>query len=154
GSVPPSRRPAAYIERVMRRYGLDESWTWIDVESEEYGLTGSRLQHFIETADAFVNVTGAGRIRDRYRAVPHRAYIDTDPGYVQFRTARWNHDSDWAMLNCYTSHFSFAHGIGGTECTIPDLGLRWHHTVQPVDLRLWPSNRPVAPDAPLTTIVK
>src|SRR5262249_43337349 len=104
-------------------------------------------------SDLLVHVTGAGRLRDRYLEIPRRAYIDTDPGYLQMRTARYRHRADLELLASHTIHFSFAGNINGPSCTIPHVGLRWWPTRQPLHFPMW-RPLPVVAKAPFTTVVK
>lgn len=143
----------AHLEATMRAHGLQESWTFIDHTGEEYGVTGRKLAEFLDSADLLVHVTGAMYLRDRYRRIPRRAYVDTDPGFVQFRAAGGS-EKDAAHLRSHNCHFSFGCNIGTPACSIPTLGLHWQPTVQPLCLDLWPLTPGPSVFAPLTTVVK
>jgi hypothetical protein len=151
---PPSAGiPARRIASVMRQYGLDDQWTWIDVDGSESGVSGSRLDRFLRDADLLVHVSGAGRMRDRYEQIPHRAYIDTDPGRIQMRVVEDALETDLRQLAAHTVHFSFGPNVGTSDCEIPTVGLQWHPTRQPLYSRLWPASKPARRDAPFTTLV-
>jgi hypothetical protein len=51
-------------------------------------------------------------------------------------------------------HFSYGRNIGRAECSIPDLGFKWHPTLQPLVLSLWPLAPHVPAGAPYTTVIK
>ena len=147
-------RSVSYLRQVMNRHGLEDRWSFVDVKDTQHGCVGDRLDDFIQTADLFINVTGAGLLRDQYMRIPHRAYVDTDPGYVQFRAASGS-VKDRRHLEAHTCHFTFGGNVGRPECEIPTLGLAWHPTVQPLCLELWPcATIPPPASAVFTTVLK
>jgi len=152
--VPDSARPTVFLDRLMRSHDLGHRWTWTDVGGERFGLTGRHLTEFLSGADLFIHVTGAGIMREEYLDIPRRAYVDTDPGYVQMRTAATGDPAELAHLENHTVHFSFGRNLGAPDCAIPDLGLVWHPTSQPICLDLWPQAGPPARDAAMTTVIK
>ncbi|MDQ3681405.1 MAG: hypothetical protein M3378_12895 [Actinomycetota bacterium] len=153
---PPSdAMPPAVLDRLLGPYGLGDRWTWVDIDGECHGLAGERLSEFLSSADLFLHLTGVSVLRDEYHAIPRRAYVDTDPGFVQLRAAAelgQTRDRDW--LQSHNVHFTFGCNIGQPGCRIPEVGLTWHPTVQPIDLDFWPAQPPPPPGAPFTTIVK
>jgi hypothetical protein len=141
-----------FLGKTMAAYGLSDRWSFVDHHQNVSGVSGLALEGFLRTADLFINVTGAGQVRDEYLRIPRRAYIDTDPGFIQIRVANGSH-KDREHLQRHTTHFSFGCNIGLPDCTIPSVDLTWHPTVQPLCLDLWPVA--AAPDtAPFTTILK
>jgi hypothetical protein len=145
--------PVTYLKETMDAYGLSDSWTFVDHQGESFGVTGSKFRDFLTTADVLVHVTGAMFLRDYYLKIPRRAYIDTDPGYIQLRIAGGS-ERDLEHLKLHTIHFTFGCNLGASDCLIPTAGVDWHSTVQPVCLALWPI-APIPPaDAPYTTILK
>jgi hypothetical protein len=147
-------RPVAVLEPLMARHGLGDRWTYVDVEGNAHGVTGSRLTEFLRTADLFLHVTGSGFLREEYQSIPHRAFVDTDPGFVQMRAASGS-QKDVDHLERHTAYFTFGCNVGDETCDIPTLGLPWRPTVQPVFLPLWVSaSRPSPETAVLTTVVK
>ena len=141
-----------YLSRTFEKYGLDGRWTFVAHTGEQYGVTGQRLQAFLGSAELFLNVTGAGVLKDAYRKIPNRAFLDTDPGFIQFRLAKGIR-RDKEHVERHTTHFSFGCNIGPPECTIPTLGVRWRPTVQPICLSLWPE-LPAPADGHYTTVLK
>jgi len=129
--------PVAYLRNVMSAHGLADYWAFIDHWGQAHGLTQRGLQDFVRTADIFINVTGAGILRESYLDVPCRLYIDTDPGYIQMRVAGGN-QQDIYHLTRHTHHFSFGCNIGKPGCGIPPGEFDWLPTCQPVVKELWP----------------
>ncbi len=142
-----------FLSKTMSTYRLEDHWTFVDHQENVFGVQGADLEDYLRTADLFINVTGAGLLRDSYLRIPRRAYVDTDPGFVQMRVASGS-QKDLEHLRGHTSHFSFGRNIGMPECTIPTLDLTWHPTVQPLCLDLWPVAEATADAAPFTTVLK
>jgi hypothetical protein len=77
-----------------------------------------------------VNVSGANPLRDWLCGVSVRVLIDTDPGFTQVRNL-----IDPAFRQRCSAHsafFSFGENIGKSTTSIPDNGIEWHATRQPV----------------------
>ena len=75
---------------------------------------------------------------------------DTDPGFTQIR-----HLTTPAFLEearKHTAFFSFGENIGKPICQLPDDGLPWQATRQPVTLDDWPVTPP-PPDGRVTTVL-
>ncbi len=145
--------PLEYLDKTMAAYGMDECWTFVDHRGQIHGQAGRKFEEFLRTSTLFINVTGAGLLRDSYRRIPHRAYVDTDPGYIQMRIANGS-EKDLDHLRGHTSHFSFGCNIGLAGCRIPTVGFSWRPTVQPLCLELWPVWPPATRAAPFTTVLK
>ncbi|HUF08255.1 MAG TPA: hypothetical protein VMO47_02965 [Rhodothermales bacterium] len=148
-----SAKSVQYLATTMERHGFSEQWTLVAHDGVEHGVAGRRFIDFLDSADLLLNVTGAGIIREKYRMIPVRAYVDTDPAFIQFRIASGN-SKDLAHLDAHTALFSFGVNIGDDNCSIPTSGLKWLPTVQPIDFSLWPDATVPPPNAPFTTIMK
>jgi hypothetical protein len=143
--------PLDSLASTMEAFGLGEHWTYVDLEGTSHGVQGSRLNDFLRSADVFVHVTGSGFLREEYLAIPHRAFVDTDPVYTQLRVLA-GEPENMDHLRKHTSHFTFGANLGRDECDVDTLGVRWRHTVQPVYRPLWTA-LPVSEDAPFTTVL-
>ena len=89
-----------------------------------------------EHADMLLNVSGVNPIRPWFSDIPIRVLIDTDPAFTQIR-----HLEDPAARQVALKHnvfFSFAENLGTEGCVVPDDGLPWQATRQPVVLQAWP----------------
>jgi hypothetical protein len=81
--------------------------------------------------------------------VPVRVFIDTDPGFTQA-----NHllkPADRELAARHTAFFTFAENVG-TTARLPDDGLPWVATRQPIVRDLWPIVPPRATGA-FTTVM-
>jgi len=145
--------PLGYLNNVMAKYGLENNWVFVDLKGGIHGLSIQTFKAFVRSTDVFINVTGAGLVRESYRKIPHRIYIDTDPGYIQMRVDQGS-QKDLEHLGKHTTHFSFGCNIGKHSCNIPNCGFNWHPTVQPIVMDLWPFTSPPDSDAAFTTVLK
>ena len=97
-----------------------------------------------------LNLSGANRLRPWTRTIPVRVLIDTDPVFTQIRHLT---DPDRRRdAERHTAFFSFGENIGGAS-TIPDDGLPWQPTRQPIVLDAWPL-RPGPATGPFTTVMQ
>jgi hypothetical protein len=74
--------------------------------------------------------------------IPHRVYIDLDPGYTQFWHATGN---PGPRLEGHNSFYTVGENIGRPHCSIPTAGIRWRPIRQPVVLHYWPECTPGDP---------
>ncbi len=145
--------PLRYLNQVMRDFDLEENWVFVDLKGIQYGITENAFEEFLQTADMFINVTGAGIVRERYFEIPNRIYVDTDPGYIQLRVEQGS-QKDLEHLQKHTAHFSFGHNIGTSSCSIPTCGFDWRPTAQPMVMGLWPIVSQPSAATKFTTILK
>lgn len=145
--------PLTQLHAVLDAHGLLHSWRFVDHQGTAFGCTEVEFSEFLESADLLINVTGAGMIREEYLGIPRRVYVDTDPGYIQFRVAQGS-QRDREHLLRHTDHFTFGCNIGKENCHVPSGGFHWRPTVQPIVLSLWPSTPPSPEARPFTTVMK
>ena len=126
----------------LEPYGLDERWCYIDWRQDYYGYTRKAWLDVCSGADLFINLSGGSWLwRDEYAAIPHSAYIDTDPGFTQLDAAR--RPGRLEFLSRYGALFTFGRNIGTQACSVPTHGLAWNHTWQPLSVDLWwPTGEP------------
>lgn len=141
-----------FIEATFRRAGLEGRWAYHDAHAQAWhGPAAPRCIADGPVADVLLDVSGVNPLRDWALAIPQRALIDTDPAFTQIR-----HLTDAAAMaraRQHTHFFSFGENVGRPGCTMPDDGLPWRPTRQPIVLESWPV-APPAPDAPFTTVMQ
>ena len=110
-----------------------------------YGAGRQAVTSFCQSADLFLNVSGSCWLRDEYRGATCTAYLDSDPGYTQAKLlaqergqATDDESFSVALIRQHDRFFTFAENIGQPDCAIPDGGLSWIPTRQPVVLEHWP----------------
>jgi hypothetical protein len=90
-------------------------------------------------------------VRDWVSEVPVRAFIDTDPLFVQVRNL--TDEKSRAHASAHNVFFTFAVNIRNGTARIPDDGFNWRPTRQPVVLDMWNVETP-PPSAPYTTVMQ
>ena len=126
-----------FARDTFARVGLADRWAYHDaLASSWHGPAAERIIDFCGTADLVLNLSGANPLRDWVSKIPVRVYVDTDPVFTQLR-----HVSDPVSLKRarqHTAFFSFGGNFARTDHLIPDDGLPWQPTRQPVVLDAWP----------------
>jgi hypothetical protein len=121
---------------VFDRTDLSERWAYYDAHTQTWhGPAGRKALELCRTADLCLNVSGVNPLRDWLMNIPSRVLIDTDPAFTQIR-----HLTDPQALQSarrHTAFFTFGENIGKPDCGVPDDGLRWQPTRQPVVLDAW-----------------
>jgi hypothetical protein len=123
-----------YLSDVMNRLGLGDRWIYRNgADGKYYGASTDCCR----TADLFLNVSGCGWLRDEYRAIPTKIFLDSDPLFTQVALAQGAPDVR-DRIAAHEYHFTFAENINAADCRIPATGLRWRPTRQPVVLDWFP----------------
>jgi hypothetical protein len=140
-----------HLARVMEWFGLKERWAYRDEASGRcFGMTEERVREVCRTADVFVNVSCSTYMRDEYRTIPARALVDSDPMFtqIQYLSRQMFTPGEPGLkeaVDAHNFHFTFGENVGAEDCHIPDCGLRWIPTRQPVVLRHWREAEPPDP---------
>jgi hypothetical protein len=141
-----------FASATFGRVGLGERWAYWDAHSARWrGPAASRAPALFARADVLLNVSGANLLRPWALDTPERVLVDTDPAFTQIRNLTDAASRAQTML--HTSFFSFGENIAGGRSTVPDDGLRWKPTRQPIALSAWPA-RPPAPRGRFTTVMQ
>jgi hypothetical protein len=135
-----------YLCGVMGRLGLGDRWIYRNCPDASYhGMTESAAKLICADADLFVNVSGCGWLRPEYAAIPKKIFIDSDPMFTQVGLLHASQEVR-DRVAAHDLHFSFAENISTPECRIPDAGIRWHPTRQPIVLDWWTPHHDVGRD--------
>lgn len=141
-----------FIRRTLESRGLADAWCYVDYTGKYYGRSRPQWQNVCRDADLFLNLSGGCWFwRDEYAAIPHSAFIDSDPAFTQLAVAKGN---EWYVnfFRGYDALFTFGRNIGTDSCDVPTDGWRWDHTWQPVVMDLWRPD-PAPPRDTFTTIM-
>ncbi len=139
----------SHLSSVMEAFGLAGRWAYRDEASGRcFGLSEIQLREVCRSADLFVNVSCSTCLRDEYRAIPVRALVDTDPMFTQVQVVSRQMFTPGSpglreLVEGHTHCFTFGESVGRPECLMPDCGIAWRPTRQPVLLDLWPAAAPV-----------
>jgi hypothetical protein len=127
-----------YLAGVMDEFGLGDAWSVGLDGGLHAGRSRAEVLAFAAEADLLVNVMGFctdGEVLGRAR---RRLFLDTDPGFGQM----WRALDLADIFAGHDVHATIGERIGAADCTIPDCGLRWIVTRQPVALDAWPALPP------------
>jgi hypothetical protein len=148
-----SRYAVSFLETTMTHFGLCESWCLRDPSGRWHGPVANDLGEVLPRVELFLNVSGSCWLRPEYRRARNLVYIDTDPGYTQFKAVQASRDDADPDLRFslermaeHDFHATFAENIGADDCSLPAGPFHWLPTRQPIVLDLWrlqPPTRPV-----------
>lgn len=141
----------AYAQRVFERMGMGQRWAYYDAMQQRWhGPSGERMPAICRDADLLINVSGVNVLRPWVARIPHRVLIDTDPVFMQVDIL--NDGPRRQFAESHTAFFTFGESFGLPGCTMPDDGLPWQPTRQPVLLDAW-APTPGRPDGRYTTVM-
>jgi hypothetical protein len=125
-----------FLKGVFKKFGLDNNWAYFDEHTNTwFGKSKQEVNAFCNKASVVLNLSGMNPVREWWCKIPNRAFIDTDPAFVQIRHLE---DANARALASQHSHFfSFGENIGKAGCTIPNDGFHWLATRQPAYLPAW-----------------
>ena len=134
----------AYLSALMQRYGLEDCWSYRDATKGFLGASRERALSAFQSADLFLNVSGACWLRPEYQTCGCSVYIDTDPGYSQIKVAKvaeGDDDKDLVFsvdrMADHQHHFTFGENTGKPGCRVPTDRFNWRPTRQPIVLDEW-----------------
>ena len=128
----------AYAQRVFDRMGpgLGQRWAYFDaMQNIWHGPAGANMPAICRDADLLLNVSGVNALRPWVAQIPHRVLIDTDPVFMQVDIL--NDAPRRRFAEAHTAFFTYGESFGLPGCTMPDDGLPWRPTRQPVVLSAW-----------------
>lgn len=142
-----------YARRVLDRVGLGERWAYHHAHTATWhGPRAGDAAAICADADVVLNVAGIHPLRPWLAEVPVRVFIDADPVFTQVR--HLTDPAARAHAEAHTHFASFGERIGRPDCRVPDDGLPWRPTRQPVVLDAWPVPPAAPPDAAFTTVMQ
>jgi hypothetical protein len=135
------------IAPILKAHGLGDRWAFRGAYpgGNSYGLSEAALRDVYETAEAFLNVTGAQELREEHLQIPRRIYVESDPFASQVKVAK----QDERMIQTLKQHdtlFTFGECVGSPGCDVPVEQFTWLPTRQPIALDLWEQCNPAGGD--------
>jgi hypothetical protein len=141
-----------FATRAFQRFGLGERWGYYDAHTSKwFGPLGARSLDIVRDAELLINVSGVNPLRPWFMPIPVRALIDTDPAFTQIR--HLTNPSALDVARQHNAFMTFGENVGRPDCSIPDDGLPWMPTRQPIVLDQWPV-MPLPLRSPLTTVMQ
>lgn len=138
---------AAYLAETLTRAGtsMRDHWSLRAPDGTYHGAPLATVERFCNSADLFLNVSGACWLREPYRGARRIAYLDSDPCYSQAKllavergTATEDQAYSVGLIRAHDCFLTFAENFHHPNCTIPACGLHWLTTRQPIVLDDWP----------------
>ena len=132
-----------HLQKVMDHFGLKDKWAYRDEASGKcFGMTEARIKQICKAADVFVNISCSTFLRDEYLQIPAKVLIDTDPMFTQIQYLSQQMFTPGVpglrqMVDAHNYHFTFGENVNSSDCRMPDCGLQWKPTRQPVCLDYW-----------------
>jgi hypothetical protein len=125
----------SYFHDVVRRFGLEGHAALLyDGAPTTFGLSRSKLIERARHSALLLNVMGYLTDEEILAAAPLKVFLDIDPGFGQMWRALGLAD----LFAGHERHVTIAENIGSASCSIPECGLAWETTRQPVVLEHWP----------------
>jgi hypothetical protein len=127
----------AYAARVFDRVGLHGRLAYYDAHTSRWlGPCADRVRDVCATADLLLNLSGVNPLRPWLLEVPVRALVDTDPVFTQVR--HLTEAPARELAGRHTAFFTFGENLVRAGSAVPQDGLPWRATRQPVVLEAWP----------------
>ncbi|MBS1868260.1 MAG: glycosyltransferase [Actinobacteria bacterium] len=135
------REAAAFVERVLRRFGLGGRWAYHalhDAGAPVHGpLSAAGLRRLYRDAELVINLHGGTPPLPEHSASGRLAYLQTDPVQLQIELHNGVRSSA-EFLEPHCAFFTFAENLGKPGCGLPvSERFRFHPTRQPVVCDLW-----------------
>jgi GT2 family glycosyltransferase len=135
-----STEAAAFIDRVLRRFGLGDRWAFYALHDDNrcFGMTRRQLQRLYDSALVLINLHGGTEpFLPELRESDRLVYLETDPVQLQVEL----HDNVQETLDFLEPHcafFTFGENYGQPDCKLPMQDrFPLKPTRQPVVLDFW-----------------
>jgi hypothetical protein len=134
-----------YLDTVMkdRRVNMEDNWAY-RVGNECYGMSERELVRLCKETEVLINVSGSVLLyswlkRKEYEDLDKTVFIDTDPAITQFNIANDSEGNEQGTKSFYMHDlfFTFGENVGESDCEVPDCGVKWNKTRQPIVLDMW-----------------
>ena len=141
-----------FATRTFAEVGLANRWAYYHAPTSRWiGPNADHMSHVCESADLLINLSGVNYLHPWLMRIPARALIDTDPVFTQIDHLTDPVTRDLALQ--HTTFLSFGENIGSPRSAIPDDGLPWQATRQPIVLDAW-SPTPGPAQGRFTTVMQ
>lgn len=127
----------AYLKGVMEDFEMGDRWIYRNEADGRYHGSESdgMAQRVLAEADVLVNVSGACWLRPETARIGHKLFLDGDPMFTQIGLV--TDERTGAHIRAHDRHYSFGLRIGHPGCRVPEAGIHWWPTVQPIALEHW-----------------
>jgi hypothetical protein len=124
------------LKQLLRPHELDDNWCYVDAHGTYLGLAAQEFRDRCRNATLLLSRAGVTWLEE-FRECKTRVYLDMDPGFTQFRACEVSASCPgFASPHDFHHHFTIGERIGRADCSVPDCGLNWRPSRQPVVLDL------------------
>ena len=133
-----------YLKKIFSGFGIDDRWVYRSsfADKEWFGLSKSKAEEFLSTADLVFNVAGATKFGEEGLKTGRLVYYGTDPVYHEIKYSQGDSDTI-TIINEHDVAVTYGENIGNPDCLIPPLPRLKAKTRQPVILDYWKGGKPV-----------
>jgi len=134
----------AHLKEVMESFDLGDRWIYRNEPDGKYhGVpNGLDAESLLARADVLINVSGACWLRDCTSRIRKKIFVDGDPMFTQIQLLQDSTGERRSRLEAHSSHFTFGLSVGQPGCLVPQGGITWKPTVQPVAMDWWEKTEP------------
>jgi ABC-type multidrug transport system ATPase subunit/GT2 family glycosyltransferase len=129
----------AFIERVMRRFGLEQRWAFHALHDDGrcLGMSAGELARLYESAAVILNLHGGTEPRPEHAAGGKLVYVESDPCQLQVELDE-GLQRTIDFLEPHAAFFTFGENLGRPGCSLPVSDrFPFVPTRQPVLVDLW-----------------
>ncbi|MDQ3957939.1 MAG: hypothetical protein M3273_06405, partial [Actinomycetota bacterium] len=131
----------SFARRELARLGFEAGWSYYDAHRDRWhGPLASKRESVFDGADVLLNLAAVNPVRDWAVGVPVRVFVDQDPVFTQI--ANMTKPGRKPLLDRHNAFATFAESFGSERCTVPDDGIAWRTTRQPVMAERWTATPP------------
>ena len=133
-SLEQSQNLKAFL-RVMTAFDLQDAFSLFVNKGERcIGKSRRQVLDHVRDSEVFINIMGFFSDEQVLAQARKRVFLDIDPGFGQM----WEASGLAHLFDGYDCHITIGENIGMQGCRIPNCGLEWITTPQPVVLDYWP----------------
>src|SRR5262245_32291851 len=117
---------AEYIGDFLERYApeLSRHSHYLPLHETSFGMDRAAFDEVAQTADLFLNISGACMFPHSLSPRCIKVFLDTDPGYNQIMLRErfvWSENVErWcASVEAHDRYFTYAENIHSSDCQIP-----------------------------------
>jgi hypothetical protein len=145
GVEPRDSGAARWLVETMASVGLEDCYCLLLDGGETIGISRAGALERLRRAILLLDFNGFLADEELLGAASRRVFFDIDPGFAQI----WSELDLTEMLAGHDAFATVGLNLGAPGCTVPDGGLEWVTTTQPVLLERWP---PVAGGSAFTSV--
>jgi ATP-binding cassette subfamily B protein/subfamily B ATP-binding cassette protein MsbA len=124
---------AAYIERILRRFGFERRWAYHDIHAEDrcFGMSLGSLKELYRNAGLIINLHAGTYPLAEHSATGRLLYLETDPVAVQ--VGLYNGDKGTEdFLQAHCAYYTWGLNYGNADCRLPVFAQFPYKTTGPV----------------------